>query len=92
MHAQQDDVNSHEILPTIKEAQAAPHERNRATGLMAATMRQITWAHFRVSFLRSIANREKKVDLLRKVQSVGPCHDQIYNVIGITGGFLVRHT
>lgn len=36
---------------------------------MAATMRLITWSHFRISFLRSVANMEKKVELLRKVQS-----------------------
>lgn len=59
MYAQQDDISSHEIIPTIEEAQTDSHERNRAIGLIIATMRQFSWFHFYISFLWSVANMKR---------------------------------
>ncbi|BCR84079.1 uncharacterized protein ACHE_11481S [Aspergillus chevalieri] len=74
-HAQLDDIASHETIPTTETAKEAEAAQSSATGQLIKTLHTITWGHFRLSLLRSLASLDMKLKILGKMES---CHDPLY--------------
>lgn len=74
-HAQLDDIASHKTIPTTKASKEAEEAQSSATGQLIKTLHTINWGHFRLSLLHNLANSDKKLKILGKMES---CHDPIF--------------